>query len=83
MNDKIFGNKLLLIVLSAFTDNSILSLNDILIFVTFQLENKADLTNLKRRIRDKLNCLVSIDKLEKIEFKNDKNIIYYKYKLKN
>ena len=83
MNDKIFGNKLLIIVLSAFTDNSILSLNDVLIFVTFQLEDKADVNLLKRRIRDKLNCLVSIDKLEKIEFKNEKNIIYYKYKLKS
>jgi hypothetical protein len=85
MDEKLFGQKLLLIVFSSFkVANRELSINDIYMAVVIETaynpipENEK---NVKRRIRDKLNCLVSIGKIEKIEYKNEKNVKFYKYKL--
>jgi hypothetical protein len=82
----IYGNKLLFIVSSCFdvTDRE-LSINDVYIAVLLETAYEPiplSEDNLKRRIRDKLNCLVSINKIEKIENKNKKNVKYFKYKKK-
>ena len=82
-SNNLYGKKLLFVVYSCFSvTNRELSLNDIYIAVVIETSfNPIPLSedNLKRRIRDKLDCLVSIEKIKKTEHFNEKNIKYFKY----
>jgi hypothetical protein len=85
-SSNLYGKKLLFIVDNCFSITSReLSLNDVYIAVVLETSFEPiplSEDNLKRRIRDKLDCLYSIKKIDRIEYRTEKNVKYYKYKRK-